>query len=93
MTDELWVDKERDVVGDDSEKAKALLAGEKANVGKKRKSLGGAAEEAEPAPKKSKKSKPARLPESDDGNLDKEIAARKATLKKQKKAAKKALDV
>jgi ribosome biogenesis protein UTP30 len=93
LTDELWVDKEKDVVGDESEKAKALLAGEKANVGKKRKSLEGAVEEAEPAPKKSKKSKPVKLPESNDDKLDEEIAARKTALKKQKKAAKKALDV
>ncbi|KAJ8125749.1 hypothetical protein O1611_g7888 [Lasiodiplodia mahajangana] len=92
LTDELWVDKEKDVVGDDSEKAKALLAGEKANIGKKRKSLDGAVEEAEPASKKSKKTKQAKLPESNDDKLDKEIADRKAALKKQKKAAKKALD-
>lgn len=87
------MDKEKDVVDDDSEKAKALLAGEKANIGKKRKSLDGAVEETEPAPKKSKKSKPAKVPESNDDKLDKEIADRKAALKKQKKAAKKALDV
>ncbi|KAF2963254.1 hypothetical protein GQX73_g10318 [Xylaria multiplex] len=93
LTDELWLDREKDVVGDDSEAAKALLAGEKANIGKKRKSLEGAAEEPEPAPKKSKKTKPAKVQESNDDNLDKEIADRKAALKKQKKAAKKALDV
>ncbi|KAI3332440.1 electron transfer flavoprotein alpha-subunit [Xylariaceae sp. AK1471] len=93
LTDELWVDKEKDIVGDDSEEAKALLSGEKANIGKKRKSLEGTVEEAEPAPKKSKKSKPAKLAESDDIKLDKEIADHKAALKKQKKAAKKALDV
>ncbi|KAJ8107703.1 hypothetical protein ONZ43_g6649 [Nemania bipapillata] len=93
LTDELWVDKEKDVVDDDSEKAKALLAGEKANIGKKRKSLEGAVEETEPVPKKSKKSKPAEVPESNDDKLDKEIADRKAALKKQKKAAKKAQDV
>ncbi|RWA06402.1 hypothetical protein EKO27_g8701 [Xylaria grammica] len=93
LTDELWVDKEKDVVGDDSEEAKALLAGEKANIGKKRKSLEGAAEETEPAQKKSKKTKPAKVAESNDDKLDKEIADRKAALKKQKKAAKKALDV
>ncbi|KAI1175390.1 ribosomal protein L1p/L10e family-domain-containing protein [Nemania sp. FL0916] len=95
MTDELWVDKEKDVVDDDSEKAKALLEGEKANIGKKRKSLEGTAEEPEPAPKKSKKSKtakPTKEAESNDDKLDKEIADRKAALKKQKKTAKKALD-
>ncbi|KAK5634774.1 hypothetical protein RRF57_010487 [Xylaria bambusicola] len=93
LTDELWFDKETDVVGDDSEQAKALLAAEKPNIGKKRKSLEGAVEEAEPVSKKSKKTKPAKLPESNDDKLDKEIADRKAALKKQKKAAKKALDV
>ncbi|TGJ81210.1 hypothetical protein E0Z10_g7572 [Xylaria hypoxylon] len=91
LTDELWVDREKDVVGD--EEAKTLLAGEKANIGKKRKSLEGTAEETEPVSKKSKKTKPAKVPESNDDKLDKEIADRKATLKKQKKAAKKALDV
>ncbi|KAI1365601.1 electron transfer flavoprotein alpha-subunit [Xylaria arbuscula] len=93
LTDELWLDKEKDVVGDDSEQAKALLAAEKPNIGKKRKSLEGPVEEAEPASKKSKKTKAAKaLPESNDDKLDKEIADRKATLKKQKKAAKKALE-
>ncbi|KAI0508483.1 ribosomal protein L1p/L10e family-domain-containing protein [Xylaria bambusicola] len=92
LTDELWLSKETDVVGDDSEQAKALLAAEKANIGKKRKSLEGAVEEAEPVSKKSKKTKQAKLPESNDDKLDKEIAERKAALKKQKKAAKKALD-
>ncbi|KAI0424188.1 electron transfer flavoprotein alpha-subunit [Xylaria sp. FL1042] len=93
LTDELWVEKDRDVIGDDSEAAKALLAGEKANIGKKRKSLESTAEETEPASKKSKKTKPTKVPESNDDKLDKEIADRKAALKKQKKAAKKALDV
>ncbi|KAI1349611.1 electron transfer flavoprotein alpha-subunit [Xylaria sp. FL0043] len=93
LTDELWVDKEKDIVGDDSEAAKALLAGEKANIGKKRKSLEGTAGETEPAPKKSKKTKSTKVPESNDDKLDKEIANRKAALKKQKKAAKKAQDV
>lgn len=93
LTDELWVDKEKDVVDDESERAKALLAGEKANIGKKRKSLERAVEEVEPVAKKSKKSKAAKVPESNDDKLDKEIAERKAALKKQKKAAKKAVDV
>ncbi|KAI0553496.1 electron transfer flavoprotein alpha-subunit [Xylaria curta] len=93
LTDELWVDKEKDVVDDETEKAKALLAGEKANIGKKRKSLEGAVEETEPVAKKSKKSKAVKVPESNDDKLDKEIADRKAALKKQKKAAKKAVDV
>ncbi|KAI0204978.1 electron transfer flavoprotein alpha-subunit [Astrocystis sublimbata] len=93
LTDELWVDKEKDVMDDETAKAKALLAGEKANVGKKRKSLEGGAEESEPVTKKSKKSKAAKVSESNRDNLDQEIADRKAALKKQKKAAKKAVDV
>ncbi|KAI1115385.1 electron transfer flavoprotein alpha-subunit [Nemania sp. NC0429] len=93
LTDELWVDKEKDVLTEDAEKAKALLAAEKANVGKKRKSVESTTVKSEPATKKSKKAKPAKLPESNDDKLDKEIADRKAALKKQKKAAKKALDV
>ncbi|KAI1639106.1 ribosomal protein L1p/L10e family-domain-containing protein [Biscogniauxia mediterranea] len=101
QTDELWVEGKEDIVADDSEKAKALLPGEKANVGKKRKSLDGTTattEDAAPEPKKAKKSKSTKdaattKPESDDSKLDKEIADRKAALKKQKKAAKKALEV
>ncbi|KAI1775136.1 ribosomal protein L1 [Hypoxylon cercidicola] len=93
LTDELWLD-HKDIVADDSEEAKAIH-GEKANIGKKRKSLEAQPEEAaEPVAKKAKKSKAAKkLPESDDTKLDKEIADRKAALKKQKKAAKKALEV
>ncbi|KAH8681044.1 ribosomal protein L1p/L10e family-domain-containing protein [Xylariales sp. PMI_506] len=91
LTDELW-QSETDIVANGSEEAKA----EKANIGKKRKSIdGGAVEETEPAPKKSKKAKA--LPAADnaklDKALDKEIADRKASLKKQKAAAKKAVDV
>ncbi|KAI0398569.1 electron transfer flavoprotein alpha-subunit [Xylariaceae sp. FL0594] len=96
LTDELWVDQEKDIIGDDSEQAKkALEQSEKPNVGKKRKSLDGAAEAEQEAPssKKSKKSKQTPKPESNDDKLDKEIADRKAALKKQKKAAKKAVDV
>ncbi|KAI1497463.1 ribosomal protein L1p/L10e family-domain-containing protein [Biscogniauxia marginata] len=93
QTDELWVEG-KDIVADGSEEAKALLHGEKANVGKKRKSLGEPIEEDAPEPKKAKKTKAAtKLPVSDDSKLNKEIEDRKATLKKQKKAAKKALDV
>ncbi|OTA93753.1 hypothetical protein M434DRAFT_395283 [Hypoxylon sp. CO27-5] len=91
LTDELWLD-HKDVVADDSEEAKAILPAEKANIGKKRKSLEGQPEETEPVTKKVKKSKTAKLPESDDTKLDKDIAERKAALKKQKKAAKKALE-
>ncbi|KAI0387893.1 ribosomal protein L1 [Hypomontagnella monticulosa] len=92
LTDELWLD-QKDIVADGSEEAKAIMSGEKANIGKKRKSLEGQPEAAEPVAKKAKKTKAAKLPESDDTKLDKEIADRKAALKKQKKAAKKALEV
>ncbi|KAK7957154.1 electron transfer flavoprotein alpha-subunit [Apiospora aurea] len=90
LTDELWLE-EKDVVADDSEEAKALMAPEKANVGKKRKSLDGAAEPAEP--KKAKKGKLSVKAETAGDDLDKEIAERKSKLKKQKAAAKKAVDV
>ncbi|KAI5868346.1 ribosomal protein L1 [Durotheca rogersii] len=96
LTDELWLD-QKDIVPDSSLEAGATLPVEKANVGKKRKSLEGRqAEEAAPPAKKAKKAKkakPATLPESDDALLEKEVAARKAALQKQKKAAKKALEV
>jgi ribosome biogenesis protein UTP30 len=70
---------------------------EKANVGKKRKSLDakdgleddkGRTDEQRPA----KKSKKGKLPQSSDDKLDKEIAERKANLKKQKEVAKMALE-
>ncbi|KFH45276.1 putative ribosome biogenesis protein-like protein [Hapsidospora chrysogenum ATCC 11550] len=94
LTDELWVD-EKDVIANDS--APAINAAEKANVGKKRKSIGeaeeAAAEEAEPAPKKKKSSKKeAKVPEGDDETLDKQISERKTRLRKQKAAAAKAMD-
>ncbi|KAI0010939.1 ribosomal protein L1 [Xylariaceae sp. FL0662B] len=95
LTDELWLE-QKDVVADDSEEAKALLPAEKPNIGKKRKSLEGQTAEPEPQTKKAKKTKETKapkVPESDDSKLDKEIADRKAALKKQKKAAKKALEV
>ncbi|KAK8128601.1 hypothetical protein PG984_009709 [Apiospora sp. TS-2023a] len=93
LTDELWLE-EKDVVADGSEEAKALMAPEKANVGKKRKSLDGTASEPEqPAPKKTKKSKLSQKAEPAGDDLDKEIAERKTKLKKQKAAAKKAVDV
>jgi ribosome biogenesis protein UTP30 len=96
LTSELWLE-EKDVVADDSEQAKALKAsGEKANVGKKRKSVGdgdGEGEAEKPRTvKKAKQEKTATkkaLPESNDDKLDKEIVERKATLKKQGKATKK----
>lgn len=113
QTDELWLDAEKDVLADGSEKAKAIEARkEKPNIGKKRKSLDAAddeeeAQKEEPQPKKrkgdklekgekkdkkEKASKKEKLPESNDDKLDQEIAERKAKLKKQKKAAKAALD-
>ncbi|KAI1386610.1 ribosomal protein L1 [Hypoxylon trugodes] len=92
LTDELWLD-QKDVLADGSEEAKAILPAQKANIGKKRKSLEGQQEEAEPVTKKSKKAKTAKAVENDDAGLKKEISDRKAALKKQKKAAKKALEV
>ncbi|KAI0132796.1 ribosomal protein L1p/L10e family-domain-containing protein [Xylariales sp. AK1849] len=94
LTDELWLT-EKDIVANDSEEAKTLTTTERPNIGKKRKSLGGPAEETAPAAKKSKKdSKKAKLlPESDDAKLDKENSERRAKLKKQKVKAKKAVDV
>ena len=102
MTDELWLDESKVVV--DGTAPPSALPGkhnksEKPNIGKKRKSLDAEPEAAvEDAPakeerpkKKSKKEKA--LPESNDDKLDKEIAARKATLRKQKSAAKKAVEV
>ena len=102
QTDELWLDESK-VVADGQQPPSALpgkrdrlALPEKANVGKKRKSL-----DAEPEPaavvavkedRPKKKAKKA-LPESNDDKLDKEIAERKAKLKKQKAAAKKAADI
>ncbi|KAK0636794.1 ribosomal protein L1p/L10e family-domain-containing protein [Bombardia bombarda] len=112
QTDELWLD-EAQVVPDGKEPASALpgkhAKTEKANIGKKRKSLDAEPEAIEAAPeaeaetpkeedrpkKKSKKTKAAAVPvpESNDDKLDRDIAERKAKLKKQKAAAKKAVDV
>lgn len=94
LADELWLDGEKDVITNEAEAAKALIAGEKANIGKKRKSLESTTEESTPVTKKAKKGGKAKAAaESDDGKLDKEIADRKAKLKKQKATAKKAVDV
>lgn len=93
LADELWVDGEKDIVTNEAEEAKAALTAEKANVGKKRKSLDAPVEESAPVAKKAKKVKAKALPESDDATLDKEIAERKAKLRKQKAAAKKTVDV
>ncbi|KAF4458469.1 CIC1 Adaptor [Fusarium albosuccineum] len=88
LTDELWVD-EKDVVAEDEE-AKKIKA-EKANIGKKRKSLDNTEEAESPAPKKKAK-KQKQVPDGDDDKLDKQISDRKSRLRKQKAAAKKAID-
>ncbi|OAQ65908.1 electron transfer flavoprotein alpha-subunit [Pochonia chlamydosporia 170] len=88
LTDELWMD-EKDVIPDEEVEAKKT---EKANVGKKRKSLDAEAETESPAPKKKAKKQDKVAAESNDDKLDKQIADRKAKLKKQKAAAKKAMD-
>ncbi|VUC21743.1 unnamed protein product [Clonostachys rosea] len=98
LTDELWVDN-KDVISNEEAAAVAVARKEKANIGKKRKSITQTEEEPkaeeeeleEPQKKKSKKVKK-NLPEGDDDKLNKQIADRKAKLKKQKAAAKKALD-
>jgi ribosome biogenesis protein UTP30 len=84
LTDELWVD-EKDVIAEDE------AAKEKANIGKKRKSLDNTEETEAPAPtKKAKKQKQA--PDGDDDKLDKQISDRKTRLRKQKASAKQAID-
>lgn len=85
QTDELWLD-QTDVIAD-SEAPKQLEQGEKANVGKKRKSLDRAKED-----KKGPVSKKQKLPGSSDDTLKKQIAETKAKLRKQKEAAKAVLD-
>ncbi|KAK0662139.1 ribosomal protein L1p/L10e family-domain-containing protein [Cercophora samala] len=105
QTDELWLDESK-VVPNGQEKPSALpgkreqklVTGEKPNIGKKRKSLDAepepAAEEV-PVAKEDRPKKKAKkvLPESNDDKLDKEIAERKARLKKQKASAKKAVEI
>uniref|UniRef100_A0A0B7JM66 Ribosomal protein L1 n=1 Tax=Bionectria ochroleuca TaxID=29856 RepID=A0A0B7JM66_BIOOC len=97
LTDELWLDN-KDVISNEEAAAVAVARKEKANIGKKRKSIGQSEEPKEeeeeveePQKKKSKKVKKD-LPDGDDDKLNKQIADRKAKLKKQKAAAKKALD-
>ena len=75
LADELWAD-EGDVLDEETVREKDAL-----KVGKKRKVLEGPAEE------KNVKDKKAKLVESNDDNLDKEIAQRKEKLKKQKEEA------
>jgi ribosome biogenesis protein UTP30 len=82
LADELWID-EADILEDGTEETKAIEA---PNVGKKRKAVEVAEEEPKDG-KKVKKAKTVPLPESNDNNLNKEIALRKERLKKQKAAA------
>ncbi|KAK3307208.1 ribosomal protein L1p/L10e family-domain-containing protein [Chaetomium strumarium] len=97
QTDELWLDESK-VVPDGQQPPSALPGKhrEKPNIGKKRKLLDAepepAAEEAVTEEGRKKKVKKA-LPESNDDKLDKEIAERKAKLRKQKTAAKKKVDI
>ncbi|KAG5918257.1 hypothetical protein E4U53_004108, partial [Claviceps sorghi] len=103
QTDELWMQDE-DVVADADPAAAADdehdSQTEQPNVGKKRKApaaaAAAAAAESDPAdspvPKKKAKKQAPVVAESNDDKLDKQIAERKAKLKKQKSAAKKAMD-
>jgi ribosome biogenesis protein UTP30 len=93
MTDELWLS-EQDVVADgrEEEAAAAQIEG----PSKKRKKTTAANDE-DDAPKTTKKSKKVSaakdpVPDGNDEQLDKQIAERKTKLKKQKAAAKKAMD-
>lgn len=87
QTEELWVDGQ-DVAADAAPKALEDGESERANIGKKRKSLeGGAQEKKGPLSKKAKK-----VPESDDGDLKRQIAETKTRLGKKKAAAKAAMD-
>ncbi|OIW28210.1 ribosomal protein L1 [Coniochaeta ligniaria NRRL 30616] len=94
QTGELWVDDAHVVAdGEDAPKAIDDAKSERPNIGKKRKSLEADAEDEQvDEPKKTRAAKKAKVPESNDDKLDKEIAERKERLKKQKKAAKKAID-
>lgn len=89
LTDELWVE-EGDVVAEED-------ATPRANIGKKRKTVDGAADDTAkfPAAKKSKKQLVDNKdkPNGDDGKLDKQISDRKSKLKKQKAAARKSMDI
>ena len=83
LTDELWLD-DKDVVAD----TKVL---EQDDSAKKRKAADD--EDGEKDTKTKKKAKKAKaVPDADDDQLDKQIAERKAKLKKQKAAAKNAMD-
>lgn len=86
LADELW-SAETDVLEDLTEEQKAI----EANVGKKRKALAGGnkrkAIEAAPVDEKADKKARTLAVESNDSNLDREIALRKETLRKQKEEA------
>lgn len=96
QTEELWLD-DAQVVADGAEAQKAIEGanGEKPNIGKKRKSLDAEGDEKsteEPKTKTRSAKKSKVVAESNDDKLDQEIAERKEKLKKQKKAAKKAIE-
>lgn len=96
QTAELWAD-ETQVVADGAEGVKAIGLGstERPNIGKKRKSMdttGSAGVDSDESKEKSRPTKKAKLPEGNDDKLDQEIAERKAKLKKQKQAAKHAME-
>lgn len=99
LTDELWLD-DKDVMSNEAAAA-AIQAADEKKAGKKRKAIGNgpATEEKEAeedeedeAPKQKKSRKTKQLPEGDDDKLNEQISARKASLRKQKAAAKKAMD-
>ncbi|OBT50566.1 hypothetical protein VE04_09116 [Pseudogymnoascus sp. 24MN13] len=87
LADELWVD-ENDVLEDEVEETEEVA---EANIGKKRKRVAGEEETEEPKTDKKAKKEKKVLPESNDNNLDKEIALRKEKLKKQKSEAAKSV--
>ncbi|KAL7941535.1 ribosomal protein L1 [Trichoderma barbatum] len=94
LTDELWLDN-KDVIADAEGEARALKAAEKANIGKKRKTVDGAEQHADsPAPKKAKKAAKESKPKTDsnDDKLDKQISDRKLRLRNAKASAKKAAE-
>jgi ribosome biogenesis protein UTP30 len=82
LADELWTD-EADILEEETEESRAIEA---PNVGKKRKAIE-AAEEEPKNEKKVKRAKMVPLPDSNDNNLNKEIALQKERLKKQKAEA------
>ncbi|KAL7800266.1 ribosomal protein L1p/L10e family domain-containing protein [Trichoderma ceciliae] len=93
LTDELWLD-EKDVIADAEGEAKALRAAEKANIGKKRKTVDSTEQAESPASKKAKKvvKEDKSTAESNDNKLDKQISDRKLRLRKAKATAKKAAE-